>query len=88
LFPFIRLAQMRQDFRRIARLEHVWFLMPLVFAMLSGIAIGEVIGYLSGPGRSHEWLARHELHLFERANAADRRQLEAMIRAANGAVRI
>jgi hypothetical protein len=84
LFPFIRFMQLRGDFRRLALREPIWFLMPMVFAMLGGIAIGEFVGYLGGPGGSNQWLLQHEMRLFERANATDRGRFNAMMQAASG----
>lgn len=85
LFPFIRLAHMRTDLKRIARTEPVLRFVPLVFAMLSGISLGEAVGYITGPGRSGEWTAMHELRFVERANSADRAVLEDMIQTARRA---
>ena len=85
LFPFLRYAHMRADLQRIARTEPVWRFVPLVFAMLCGISIGEALGYMTGAGRSGEWAALHELRFIERANSADRAVLEDMMQAARRA---
>ena len=85
LFPFLRYAHMRADLQRIARVEPVWRFVPLVFAMMCGISIGEALGYMGGPGRSGEWAAMHELRFIERANSADRAALEDMMQAARRA---
>jgi GT2 family glycosyltransferase len=79
LFPWIRLAQMREDIQRIARQEPTWFLLPLGVLLLHLLALGEAIGYLVGPGRASEWLDRNELCRWdERMTRADVNEVESL----------
>jgi hypothetical protein len=80
LFPWIRLAQMRPDYRRIAREEPMWFLLPLVLLLLHLMALGESAGYLFGIGRAAEWTDRHELSgAKERMSRFDVVELEKLV---------
>lgn len=78
LIPFVRLPRILGDLRRTGRRKTLlpgilpWLLFGLVMS-----AVGELVGYVSGPGRSMYHLSRIELHK-ERHLARGDRLVEAV----------
>lgn len=62
LIPCVRLWRMRRIAQRIGETGRVARLSPLIAMLLAVDAFGEMVGYLTGPGRSLDHLTDIEIH--------------------------
>ena len=62
LIPPIRLRRMLGHIRRTRRRDLLPGVLPMMVGSLVAHAVGEMIGYLSGPGRAAKVTAKYELH--------------------------
>jgi len=75
LIPFVRLFRILRELRRPNRPRQlIPRLLPMFLPLLAADAAGEMTGYLGGPGRSSEEIARVDFHREDYMNRRDRMQ--------------
>ena len=79
VFPFIRLYQIRENYRRLNKQYLLIRLTPTIFLLMGAIAAGESAGYLFGMGGSMDWIARHELEIELRASAREIKEMHVLL---------